>query len=123
MSASLASISDLEDRWRPISDSEATKVDTLLGDASALLRAEFPSIDDTIASGALQAEVVAAVVSQMVKRALLAPADGIASETAGAGPFSQTQQYANPLGNVFLTAAERTLIRGYRPKAMTGTFA
>ena len=39
---------------------------------------------------------------------LLAPPDGITQQSETVGPYSQSQSYANPMGNVFLTAAERT---------------
>jgi hypothetical protein len=118
----LATLDDVSNRWRPLSDAETLKVETLLGDASALLRAEFPGIDTTIDSGGLDATIVASVVAQMVKRAMLAPSDGIQQESETAGPYSHSQQYANPMGNVFLTAAERTLILGRQPEAMSVQF-
>jgi hypothetical protein len=37
------------------------------------------------------------------------------------GPYSQSQTFANPLGNVFLTAADMTLILGYQPSAFPVT--
>jgi hypothetical protein len=39
----------------------------------------------------------------MVKRAMIAPSDGITQQSEAMGPYSQSQSYANPLGNVFLT--------------------
>jgi hypothetical protein len=112
---------DLENRWRPLSAAEQDRR-TCSEDASALLRAEFPGIDETIASGGLDADVVAAVVAMMVKRAMIAPADGVSQESEGVGPYNHSQQYANPMGNVFLTAAERTLILGRQPRAMSVKF-
>lgn len=115
----LADPEDVGDRWRPLLDSEYPKVVALLGDASALIRAEFPGIDDAIAAGDPSADVVAGVVANMVKRTLLQAEDGISSESESTGPFSHSRQFANPLGNLFLTAAERVLILGRRPKAMS----
>ena len=122
MATPLATYDDVESRWRPLSEAEFPKVEILIGDASALLRAEFPGIDSTITSGGLEAAVVASVVAQMVKRAMLAPADGIQSDSSTTGPYSHSQQYANPMGNVFLTASERTLILGRRPRAASVQF-
>jgi hypothetical protein len=110
-----AQASDIAARWRPLSTDEAARAAVLAGDASALLRAEFPGIDDQIASGAVDSTLLTIVVAGMVKRALLAPPDGMTQQSETAGPYSQSQSYANPLGNVFLTAAERTLIEGRQP--------
>jgi hypothetical protein len=119
----LATYEDVQDRWRPLAPDEINRCTVLLDDASALLRAEFPGIDQTIATGGLDAAVVVAVVANITKRAMLAPADGISQESETSGPYSHSQSYANPMGNVFLTQAERTLILGYRPKAASNTFA
>lgn len=115
MGTPYATASDVAARWRPLSDADIARAGVLAGDASALLRAEFPGLDSQIASGAVDADVVTIVVANMVKRAMLAPADGISQESEGVGPYSHSQSYANPLGNVFLTAAERTLILGKQP--------
>lgn len=120
--ADLAVVSDVEDRWRPLSTDEQNRASVLISDASSLLRAEFPGIDTTIDTGGLDAAVVAAIVANMVKRAMIAPSDGISQESETAGPFSHSQSYSNPMGNVFLTMAERTLILGRRPKAASVQF-
>lgn len=103
--ADLAVVSDVADRWRPLSTAETAVATVLLGDASALVRAAYPGVDADITSGALDSTVVAGVVAQMVKRAMLR-ADGVKSEATG--PYSVT--YDNAAGNLFLTAAERLLL-------------
>ena len=110
---------DVADRWRPLTAAEAVLADTLCWDASALLRARFPGIDASIAAGTPSADVVMMVCAGMVRRALIAPSDGVSQQSETAGPFSQSQSYSNPMRNVFLTAADETLILGYRPKAMS----
>lgn len=118
-----ASADDVADRWRPLTDAEYAIAQTLAGDASTLIRARFPGIDSQVSSGALDGDVLTMVVAGMVKRALIAPDDGVSQESETAGPFSRSQTYANPMRNVFLTAADMTLILGYRPSAMSGRFA
>jgi hypothetical protein len=44
-----ATTSDLEARWRPLTDAEAVIAGTLLADASAQIRSEFPTLDAAIA--------------------------------------------------------------------------
>jgi len=74
-------------------------------------------------SSSLDANVALMVCAGMVKRALIAPDDGVSQESETAGPFSRSQSFSNPMRNVFLTAADETLILGYRPKAMTVGYA
>lgn len=113
---------DVAARWRPLSDDELDKVATLCDDASTLIRAQYPGIDAQVASGGLDSNVLTIVCAGMVKRALIGPADGVAAQTQSEGPFAVAQTFANPLGNVFLTAADVTLILGYQPTSMSVRF-
>jgi hypothetical protein len=123
MADPFADPSDVAARWRPLSDEESATASALLDDASALIRAEYPDIDSRIAAGVLSAASVLAVTAGMVKRAMIAPADGVSQQSETVGPYSHSQSFSNPLGNVFLTAADRVLIEGYRPRAMSVRFA
>jgi hypothetical protein len=113
----------VEYRWRPLTDAEKDTADVLAEDASAIVRARFPGIDAQIASGALDAAVVRLVVAGMVKRAMVAPEDGVAQQSEGMGPYSQSRTFANPMRNVFLTAADLVLILGYQPAGQSHGFA
>lgn len=112
-----ASPADVAARWRPLTDAEATVAAALVGDASAFIRARFPGIDSQVTSGAVDPLILELVVANMVKRALLAPDTGVSQESQTAGPYGHSQTFANPLQNLFLTAAETTLIIGYQPRA------
>lgn len=114
---------DVAARWRPLTSAEQTVAQTLLNDASMLIRARFPGIDAQAASGQVDPDALAAVTAGMVKRAMVAPADGITQQSESTGPFSHSQTYANPLGNVFLTAADITLILGYQPAGQSVGYA
>lgn len=122
MATPFATPYDVGIRWRPLTDAESAVAGVLVGDASALLRSQFPGLDSQVTTGAVDATVLTAVVAAMVKRALIAPADGLSQQSETIGPYSHSQTYANPLGNLFLTAAEATLIRGYRPRASSITY-
>lgn len=122
MAEPFATSADVEDRWRPLTPAETSIADTLVMDASALIRARFPGIDDTIAAGNLDAGIVTMVVAGMVKRALIAPLDGVSQQSEGTGPYSHSETFANPMRNVFLTAADLVLIEGYKPKAGSHKF-
>jgi hypothetical protein len=67
--------------------------------------------------------ILIAVAVGMVKRAMVAPSDGITQQSDTVGPYSHSQSYANPLGNVFLTQADITLILGYQPAGQSVQFA
>lgn len=123
MAAPFATADDVAARWRPLTAAETAVATVLCGDASNLLRARFPGIDGQVTSGAMDLDVLAAVVAGMVKRAMIAPSEGVSSESETTGPFSHSQTYANPLGNVFLTAADLVLILGYQPSGQTGQYA
>lgn len=123
MAGSFATAQDVADRWRPLTDPETVVATTLVADASALIRARFPGIDSQIANGALDPTIPLMVVASMVKRALVAPLDGVSQQSEGVGPYNQSQTFANPMRNVFLTEADLTLLLGYRPTAVSAQFA
>jgi hypothetical protein len=110
MGVSYATADDVAVRWRPLSSEEYAQATVLAGDASALIRAEFPGVE-----GSVDADILTIVVAGMVKRAMAAPALGVTQEQETVGPYSHSQTFANPMGNVFLTGSERTLILGYKP--------
>lgn len=114
--ADFATAADVAARWRPLTSAETVVATTLCADASALIRQRFPGID-----GQVDPAILTMVVAGMVKRALIAPDDGVSQESEATGPYSHSQTFANPMQNVFLTAADLVLIQGYKPKG--GTFA
>ena len=60
--ADFADLEDVETAWRPLSDAEAAAAEFWLPAASALIRAEFPTIDDRIESGDLDTALVRGMV-------------------------------------------------------------
>lgn len=117
-----ATPSDVAARWSGYRDSDEDIAATLCEDASSILRAEFPDIDDRIANGSLDRARATQVVAGMVKRALIAPMDGVDSQSETVGPYSYSQKYANAMQNIFLVAPDRLLILGYRAKGMSMRF-
>lgn len=106
-----ATVENVEERWRTLSADEKTRAGVLLDDASAMIRASAPGIDKRISDGDLDAGVPLLVVCAMVKRAMLAAeAPGVKTTQETAGPFSQSFTYANPMGDLYLTAAEKKLL-------------
>jgi hypothetical protein len=127
-----ATSTDLEEIWRPLDDDEEERATVLLGYVAALIRAEWPDIDDRIASyaddprpaTALDPLIPKFVSVTAVKRALIggtSGGDGVSSEMKVGGPYTQQTTYQNPMGNLYLTATERRQLApgGTRRKAFT----
>ena len=116
MAESFADVTDLEARWRVLAPDEVERAAVLLADASAMVRALVPTVDDRIEAGLLDPVIVTRVVCAVVKRQMLAgdELEGVASETNVAGPFTVQLGYANPTGDAYMTKAELTLLGGGR---------
>lgn len=113
----LATVADLESRWRPLTGTERLRAQTLLEDASDIIRAECPRWRS------LPPIRLRRVACAVVRRALLADEGGgpaglleargtVASESVTTGPFTQQLSYSNPDGSLYLTRAERRTLRG-----------
>lgn len=77
--ADFATVADVAARWRPLSASEQLVAAALLGDASAVMRARVPSLDDRVDDDTLDVALPRSVCVQMVLRVLRNP-DGLVSE-------------------------------------------
>lgn len=97
-----ATVRDLETRWRVLSDSERATAEALLLDASQMLVDEVGDIS-RVSSGTLRR-----ITAGMVKRAMSGPGGiGVDSTQFGSGPFQETMKYSNPMGDLYLTKADR----------------
>lgn len=108
-----ATVDQLQARWRPLTPEETDKAEVLLEDASVQIRSEIPDLKSRIEAG--DADLLSAVIRvecAMVKRAMASGDDGIGvtSTQETQGPFSHTLQYSNPMGDLYLTKAERRLL-------------
>lgn len=104
-----ATVQDLEARWRDLDSDEEAKAATLLDDASAMLAA-LVCVD---ATDAQQAALLKIVSCSMVMRSMMASegdAYGVSQLDYGMGPFSQAAHFANPNGDMYLTAQEKRLL-------------
>jgi hypothetical protein len=105
----LATVEDLINRWRPLSQAEQDKAAVILGDASALIRDECPGIDQRIADGEVSALTVTSVVCQVVKSAMQSPVDTppVASTSQTLGQTGVSFTLVNPAGDLYVTRAQR----------------
>lgn len=116
ISVPFATVSDLEARWRTLSTAEKTRATALLEDASYMILARCESaatVDDDDTVGRLQREsVLRSIVCAMVQRSMVSgdTTPGVKTTQETAGPFSQSFTFANPTGDLYLTAGELKLL-------------
>lgn len=97
-----AQVPDLESRWHALTESEKTQAKFLLSDASQLIVDTMPGYADA------SALTLTGIVCAMVKRAMLAGDNaGVSSTQQTTGPFNESVSYTNPLGDLYLTKAEK----------------
>lgn len=104
-----AEVSDVEARWHQLSADEEARASVLIDDASAIL-AKLVPVDD---SDDAQAYLLREVCANMVIRAMGvtdAASFGADSMSMTAGPYSQSWQYSNPSGALYLTKMEKRLL-------------
>lgn len=75
-----AQTTDIEARWRPLTDQETTNAEAFLDDAWSLLLAQRPTLEADLTAGTIAEANVIRVVCAMVLRVLKNP-DGFSSET------------------------------------------
>lgn len=115
-----ATVDDLREHWSELPAEKEADAIQKLKEASIEVRALFPDVDGRILAGTLDAEVPQLVVCRMVKRALDVaddadvPTTGMDSVQFGAGPFTFGGKVHNPDGNVYLSAADKRLLRVVR---------
>lgn len=107
--APFAAAADLAARWRPLSDAEQTVAETLLGDASEILRTHVPDLDARLASGELRRALVVQVVTAMVRRAMANPG-GATSRTHSIDDWTQTERYDAAREGLYVGADELALL-------------
>lgn len=127
MAEPFATPADLAKRWRPLSAAEEITATELLADASAEIRSLRKGIDALLVvvppatEPEIDPKVVRRVVCAMVKRSMLVPVDQlpVTSLQESAGPFAQTQSFANPTGDLFLTKGEKRMLGIGRQRAFS----
>lgn len=102
-----ATLEDLEARRGVLDPDEREKAAALLDDAAVILDG-LVTVD-----GSEEQEMLLMIVScNMVSRALSATPDafGVSSLSTTAGVYSESLQYANPSGDMYLTKLEKRLL-------------
>lgn len=113
ISVPFATVADLEARWRALTPSEVPIASKRLMDASTKILAEYPEANRVVDDHDLmiRKNTLEMIVCDMVKRAMTPPPEigGVPMDEiqAGAGPFSFRGRPLNPMGDLYLTKAER----------------
>lgn len=113
-----ATVKELEERWRDLSETEKGKAAVLLEDAAAILDSELGrcGLEPEGLSGELRY-----VSCQMVRRAMASPIEGdVTNLSRTAGSFSESLTLANPSGDMYLTSNERRLLGVMRNRGRVG---
>jgi hypothetical protein len=103
-----ADVSDLEVRWRTLTEDEQARAEALLDDASAMLDA-YTTVDETDEK---QLNLLKIVVCNMVERAMSTGGDmyGVTQQSMTAIGFTQQFRYANPTGDLYITKSEKRML-------------
>lgn len=102
-----ATTGDVAARWRALSDSEETRCEALLADASDLIRTTCPNWQSA-GEDTLRRVTCAAVIRALQSGDMA----GVTQSSQTAGPFSQSWSYSNPSGDLYLTKAEKRALGG-----------
>lgn len=101
-----ATFEDLQARSPELLDE--TRAQALLDDASAMIYSLASSVGVAFdASDEQAAALLRKACCASVLRALSSCGASVSSSTETVGPFSQTYSYANPSGDLYLTASEK----------------
>jgi len=113
MADPFATAVDVAARWRPLDSAESAVADLLCADASDMIRSRWPDVDSRIAAGTLSALSLTRVVAGMVKRAMIVgDSEGLESRQQTAGPFSVSDKFSNPNGNLYFNSEDLRLLEG-----------
>ena len=106
ISGPFAEVSDLEARWRTLSDDEKRTAQTLLEDATGMMLAAAPDCVSAVSASELRRICCRMVRDAMATGSLDAPS-GVSQTSETVGPFSHSFTFESPNGRLYLTRLER----------------
>jgi len=113
MAEPFATLTDLQKHWPALPGEDEPEAEQKLVEASLVIRALYPDIDQRIASGALDKDIATYVVCRMVKRAMDTPEEVPENATQlsfAAGGFSQSMSLKNSDGSLYLGKSDKELL-------------
>lgn len=112
--ASPASVSDIESRWRPLSDAESTVAATLLEDAWRILKSSVSDLEARMGGDVDLADDVVAALAVTVRRVLKNP-DGVVRGTVAVDDASRSFEYSGTTADDDLYFTDAQLARLVSP--------
>lgn len=108
-----ATHADVESRWHTLTEPERERCDILCEDATQQIMDECPGWKSA------SRRTLVSVCCAMVIRKMLVADDhlGVTNNQQTAGSFSESFTYSNPMGDLYLTGAEKSRINGGRGQA------
>lgn len=104
-----ATYEDLQARWRTLTEAEQATATTLLEDAAGIIDAAV-TIDTEDTTQLANARYVSCAMVRRSMQASESDMIGISQASATMGPFSQQATFANPTGELYLTAQEKAML-------------
>lgn len=106
-----ATVEQLEQRWRPLTQQEEEQAEALLLDATVLIMScgVVSDPDDEVQQAALEA-VTCAMVRRAMQNDNLGFASGVNSYMQTAGPYTEQVTLSNPNEDLFLTRQEKAML-------------
>lgn len=114
----LASLDDVENRYGPLSEAESVHAATLITQASAMVRAQVPTVDDRLLSGALSSALTTGAVADAVVRVLDNPR-GKSQESIDDFAFRRSDAVAS--GRLYIAVEDLILLRDASTLARVGS--
>lgn len=119
-----STLEELQRHWPTLPSELQQEAVQKIEEASIEVATAYPDVNERISAGTLSAEAVRLVVNRMVKRALDTSGEdltGVTSATAQMGPFSQTMNYSNPDGSMYMTKADKLILASGRSRGQAWT--
>lgn len=111
-----ATVEDLQARWRTLSESEQAQAEVELLDATAFIAGQLRKYDVEVdPSDEVQAQNLTKVTCAVVRRSMSPRLDAMSGTplapyteaTVTADVFTESYKFANPMGDYYLSAAEK----------------
>lgn len=102
-----ATTDDIEARWHELDQDSRRRAQVILEDATQLIMDEVTS--HSLSLSDIPARTLTAITCAMVIRKLTVDDDhlGVTNSQQTAGSFSESFTYSNPMGDLYLTGAEK----------------
>lgn len=103
----IATPTDVQERWRTLTDAESDVAAVIILDAEEILRSRIPDLDTRLADETLSTDLVIGVICRMVLRVMRNP-DGKVSESIDDYTYRRSDAVAD--GSLYLSDVDANLL-------------